>query len=1065
MYRNADSMTEPGVSVTRAMDSASSAVYDIAATACGGGQGPTLGRGPDIRAVVTRVRAAATAAEQSAAARKVGRYASKYGVALAHPAVMAALLTWDSPVLHKVALDLLKTAHTKLEPSQWGEFILSKPSPLPAAGIMIPLLALAVASHAQPVVEFLTSLDVVSQDMLAAQLKAPCGGYGSDVLCCAARAGTAECVQHLLACGASGARTCTRASGSGATATPAHTVTCALHECVSRRDQSETLKILAMLQAAPGEFTTTGRLGGAVGAGAEGVAAGAGAVRSFRTSAPAPAAAVSAAKPIDLNHCDRHGMNLVMAAAASGAAPTLEECLRLCVAGSARRGQGALAATRDRSRAASESAQAGVGLSVNDRDDRGRTALWHAAHSGNQGCVDLLRRAGADQTIASHELDPDDRVWLWPPGGETPLHVAAHEGHCEVLKALLDDPKRAAGPLRQPIGDNRHTPLMLAAQGAHASCVSVLLTCLGDAACDAARETDSSGLGACALAIKSRFLNEGGVHPIGADAVTETVQLLLDAERYNVEARAWRMSGNGASDKLVSRLMLAAAFGPPAVVRRLVSVESLKDTDADGRTALHYAVNRVRTDNFREMRLAAYVAEVSEDVDACIQVLARAEPEDCDALGVHLPLRAAVLANDGQLAQQLLTAGVDPSMIDGMGHATDDIGSYYEPSSETTAMVAWLKSTSTGSADAASKWRDAADTLVFAHAVATYFSNSCVDRDAASTGATTAGAGAAASASGGPQRERELFITFDANPTARRDAAAYVTSALVVDSVLRASVASVIRACLANTDLLRRYTTAAAKVALDEIAAIEREAQHAPHASTIAVEVLCYSPALVALSVSADEAEAFRKKWNAPASELRQLVSAVALHELRRQRPQPSSWNSDFVGELGPCEHATPLSASLITVGFARPEHKCRVALFPAAASTWSARGKDCAQSLWTYLEAARACAWGRDCASARVLALYMHRAADLDFRQVYRGKDEGPRHVEQQAKDFEANAHVALLDELAGWRLDGQPRFALLCFHDKAYDKALQVVLAYLTRYDESASKYQEATIPALSG
>lgn len=59
-----------------------------------------------------------------------------------------------------------------------------------------------------------------------------------------------------------------------------------------------------------------------------------------------------------------------------------------------------------------------------ERDNKGRTALWHAAARGNIECCKLLREAGADTVC----MDRD---------GWTALHAACHGGRPGVARWLL----------------------------------------------------------------------------------------------------------------------------------------------------------------------------------------------------------------------------------------------------------------------------------------------------------------------------------------------------------------------------------------------------------------------------------------------------------------------------------------------------------------------------------------------------------------------------------------------------------------------------------------------------
>jgi cytohesin len=80
------------------------------------------------------------------------------------------------------------------------------------------------------------------------------------------------------------------------------------------------------------------------------------------------------------------------------------------------------------------------------RDERGWSPLHHAAAKGDsESCWNLLLQ-GADANIRSGELVEDGPLrkdWYWDPG-DTPLLLAAENGHVEAVKALIEGGARVA---------------------------------------------------------------------------------------------------------------------------------------------------------------------------------------------------------------------------------------------------------------------------------------------------------------------------------------------------------------------------------------------------------------------------------------------------------------------------------------------------------------------------------------------------------------------------------------------------------------------------------------------
>ncbi|MDO9542595.1 MAG: ankyrin repeat domain-containing protein [Kiritimatiellia bacterium] len=118
------------------------------------------------------------------------------------------------------------------------------------------------------------------------------------------------------------------------------------------------------------------------------------------------------------------------------------------------------------------------GAEINAADPAGMTPLHKAAVFNRLTCAEALVKAGADVSVMGRKYGVLRLA---------PLHLAAEEGHDEMVKFLLSQCADVNAPTE---GANRITPLHFAAAKGHAAVVETLITAGADInACDYARKT------------------------------------------------------------------------------------------------------------------------------------------------------------------------------------------------------------------------------------------------------------------------------------------------------------------------------------------------------------------------------------------------------------------------------------------------------------------------------------------------------------------------------------------------------------------------------------------------
>lgn len=197
---------------------------------------------------------------------------------------------------------------------------------------------------------------------------------------------------------------------------------------------------------------------------------------------------------------------------------------------------------------------------VNARDERlRRTPLHWAAQRGDRQLVDLLIRAGADVNAKAPPFNQASNVVTGPEiwgaedadkTGETPLHVAAHLGHTEVLQALLEN-----GADVNAASDEGATPLKNAVYARQSAAVKLLLEhgALVDVDGDSCLPAAEDNLEVTRLLLAHHPEQAGLNAALSAAAAEhpEVAALLLEA---GAQADVFAASSLGLNDRIVELL-------------------------------------------------------------------------------------------------------------------------------------------------------------------------------------------------------------------------------------------------------------------------------------------------------------------------------------------------------------------------------------------------------------------------------------------------------------------------------------------------------------------------------
>jgi ankyrin repeat protein len=234
----------------------------------------------------------------------------------------------------------------------------------------------------------------------------------------------------------------------------------------------------------------------------------------------------------------------------------------------------------------------GQGAEASSRDASGETPIIWACKEGHLGVVQVLLRHVGGQAL--QEVDEK---------GGTALHGAALWGHAEIVSLLLGQGAKASR--RDILG---RTPLLCGCKNGHLGVVRVL-----------ARHMGEDGL-------KERYAGAWTVLHVAAIMGHEEVAALLVGMGAQVNSRTVLNT---------TPLMLACEKGHLGVVRMLaqhMGEEGLKETYANGRTVLHWAVEKGYHETVKLLLLAGADPTIADNGGRTPRALAEGEVERAECV-------------------------------------------------------------------------------------------------------------------------------------------------------------------------------------------------------------------------------------------------------------------------------------------------------------------------------------------------------------------------------------------------------------------------------------------------
>ena len=236
-----------------------------------------------------------------------------------------------------------------------------------------------------------------------------------------------------------------------------------------------------------------------------------------------------------------------------------------------------------------------LGVNPNAIDDDGETALHIAAINGHVEVVKMLLAAGADLEVKGGIF------------GMTALIYATNQEHAEVAKILL-----SAGADVNAVGTFGSTALMNAAAGRHTEIVKMLLS--AGANPNAANSNDGTALKLAAIKGRTenvKVLLDAGANPYAVDDQGRTPLIWASRNGQNEIVKMLLAEGAdvNAADKLGYTALILAANNVHAEVLKILLAAGANPNavDRNGYTALVAAIHPDENDSYKFHKIAEHI--------------------------------------------------------------------------------------------------------------------------------------------------------------------------------------------------------------------------------------------------------------------------------------------------------------------------------------------------------------------------------------------------------------------------------------------------------------------------
>ena len=282
------------------------------------------------------------------------------------------------------------------------------------------------------------------------------------------------------------------------------------------------------------------------------------------------------------------------------------------------------------------------GADKNETDEKGRTAMWHAAYKRHLGIVQLLLEHGADTDKASYD-------------GQTPLYIVSCSGHLPIVQLLVE--QGADMEKANSTGDN---PLIMASSNGHLEVTRYLLE-------QGADRDKVGGIGYTALHWAAVF-NQVEIAKLlmayGADlnAKNDQGELPVDIARSHEELRQAILDE--------PRRRMDEAPGKRAIEQDQHSnAATSASAQQEERGEVAFEEPRNQKPSFEQIETVAAEGMIAdEDQDSEPSSDGHGEvDEQNESCHLYSPLITAAGAGDLTTVQNLLERGVDTNEIDEYG--------------------------------------------------------------------------------------------------------------------------------------------------------------------------------------------------------------------------------------------------------------------------------------------------------------------------------------------------------------------------------------------------------------